>query len=353
MVAGRFRTDLFYRLCSDVVRTPTLCEQLDDRPEDLTLLLRFIARRTAGAAADAVAQEVHAWIERELADYAWPGNFRELEQCARNVIARGDWPIQILAEAARAIYWFNPLFWILVRRLRQASEHAADNIVLGLGVGQTEYARDLLEVAQELGAGARQGPILAVAQPSFLERRLIAVLNPRLKRVAAAPWATLLIVTLAVGVSIPLATLRDASTGAAASGDSAEASPAPGAASAALGAACPVTPTQSEAPPSSELADAFGDGPWHVNDDRSIWVWAQPYAAERTVSAIWIRPEGTQLSVTAERLDGAAPPIDATFDCCVPRIFKSGGIQFPTAGCWRVDAVAGDRRLSFVTEVLP
>jgi hypothetical protein len=171
--------------------------------------------------------------------------------------------------------------------------------------------------------------------------------------VAAAPWATLLIVALAVGVSIPLATLRDASTGAAASGDSAEASPAPGAASAALGAACPVTPTQSEAPPSSELADAFGDGPWHVNDDRSIWVWAQPYAAERTVSAIWIRPEGTQLSVTAERLDGAAPPIDATFDCCFPRIFKSGGIQFPTAGCWRVDAVAGDRRLSFVTEVLP
>jgi hypothetical protein len=56
--------------------------------------------------------------------------------------------------------------------------------------------------------------------------------------------------------------------------------------------------------------------------------------------------------VTAERLDGDAPPIDATFDCCFPRIFKSGGIQFPTAGCWRVDAVAGDRRLSFVTEVL-
>ena len=263
-------------------------------------------------------------------------------------VVRGDWPIQVLAEAARAIYWFNPLFWILVRRLRRESEHAADNIVLGLGVGQTHYARELLEVSHELGAGARQGPILAVAQPSFLEQRLVAVLHPGLKRVAATPWATLVIVLLAVGVSVPLATLRDAPGSAAVN---AGMSSAAGSYSLPGGAACPVTETLRDTPPSAELASAFGDGPWHVNDDRSIWVWAQPYRAGELVTAIWLRPEGTRLAVTAERLDGDAPEVEAEFNCCFPQPFKSGGLQFPTLGCWRVNATAGDRRLTFVTEV--
>lgn len=259
-------------------------------------------------------------------------------------VARGDWPIQVLAEAARAIYWFNPLFWILVRRLRQESEHASDNVVLGLGIGQADYARELLEISQQLGAGVRQGPILAIAQPSFLERRLVAVLNPKLKRVAAAPWATLVIISLAIGVSVPLATLRDTATGETETHESQ-------AAAAAGDSSCPVTPTITETPPNPELTAAFGAGPWHVNDERSIWVWAQPYAARQTVSAIWIRPEGTRLALNAERLDGDAPPVESTFDCCFPGAFKTGGLQFPTPGCWRVTATAGERTLTFVTEV--
>ena len=37
-------------------------------------------------------EEVVAWIDRELGrDYAWPGNFRELGQCVRNVMIRGSY----------------------------------------------------------------------------------------------------------------------------------------------------------------------------------------------------------------------------------------------------------------------
>ena len=267
-------------------------------------------------------------------------------------VARGDWPVQVLAEAARAIYWFNPLFWILAGRLRRESEHAADNMVLGLGIGQADYARELLEISRELGARARQGPILAMAQPSFLERRLVAVLNPKLKRVAAAPWATLVIMLLAVGVSVPLATMREnPAEAAAAAADSTGAVASAGSASAALGASCPVTPTVRGNPPAGDATAAFGEGPWHVNEDRSIWVWAQPYVAGQLVSAVWIRPEGTRLELGARRLDGEAPAVEASFDCCYPERFKSGGLVFPTPGCWQVDATAGDRRLSFVTEV--
>ncbi len=89
MAAGRFRTDFYYRLCSDLVRTPSLREQLLERPEELRDLVLFIARREAAGEADTVADEVVAWIDKSLGrDYPWPGNFRELEQCVRNVLVR-------------------------------------------------------------------------------------------------------------------------------------------------------------------------------------------------------------------------------------------------------------------------
>ena len=90
MAAGRFRADLYYRLSGDLIRTPPLREQLADDSGELVRLLTFAARRVVGldAAAD-VAHEAAACIERDLgAGYAWPGNFRELEQCVRNVVVR-------------------------------------------------------------------------------------------------------------------------------------------------------------------------------------------------------------------------------------------------------------------------
>jgi hypothetical protein len=109
-----------------------------------------------------------------------------------------------------------------------------------------------------------------------------------------------------------------------------------------------VTPTVEAVPPTAEM---LGSGPWHVNDDRTIWVWALPYAAESTINAVWVRPEGAQLALDGERIDGAAPRLEARVNCCSLQSFKSGGVRFPTPGCWRVTATAGDSRLTFVTEV--
>jgi transcriptional regulator with GAF, ATPase, and Fis domain len=86
MRAGRFREDLYYRLCSDLITTPTLREQLADAPHDLEELVRFVARRIVGQEeADPVTSEVLHWIQSHLGpDYGWPGNFRELEQCVQH-----------------------------------------------------------------------------------------------------------------------------------------------------------------------------------------------------------------------------------------------------------------------------
>ena len=111
--AGRFREDFYYRLCSDIIATPSLAEQLRESPDELPNLILFLARRLVGdAEAPALADEVQAWIEAHLGpSYPWPGNVRELEQCVRNVLIRGEYrpptardggPAEDLATALRA-----------------------------------------------------------------------------------------------------------------------------------------------------------------------------------------------------------------------------------------------------------
>jgi DNA-binding NtrC family response regulator len=91
--AGRFREDFYYRLCSDQITTPSLRAQLDAAPGDLETMVAHIAGRLLGGSeADDFADEAVRWINKNLGDgYAWPGNFRELEQCVRNLILRGEY----------------------------------------------------------------------------------------------------------------------------------------------------------------------------------------------------------------------------------------------------------------------
>ncbi|MEM7308278.1 MAG: sigma 54-interacting transcriptional regulator [Planctomycetota bacterium] len=92
MGAGRFREDLYYRLCSDIVTTPSLAERVRDSVDELPQLVRFLSTRLAGDEADSLADEALAWINAELGpDYSWPGNVRELEQCVRNILIRHEY----------------------------------------------------------------------------------------------------------------------------------------------------------------------------------------------------------------------------------------------------------------------
>ena len=91
--AGRFREDLYYRLCSDMITTPSLQEQVQGRPEHLRNLISFLARRlVTDAEADVLTTEVMSWIGDSLGwHYAWPGNVRELDQCLRNILIRREY----------------------------------------------------------------------------------------------------------------------------------------------------------------------------------------------------------------------------------------------------------------------
>ena len=74
VAAGRFRSDLYYRLNVILIRIPDLCERSEDIP---LLAAHFVDRlnRRMGRKIEAVSDQALAGLTR----YAFPGNVRELE----------------------------------------------------------------------------------------------------------------------------------------------------------------------------------------------------------------------------------------------------------------------------------
>ncbi|WP_129128072.1 sigma 54-interacting transcriptional regulator [Geomonas oryzae] len=91
MLGGRFREDLYYRLCSDVVTIPPLRERLREDPDELDNLIGAILYRVAGQQVPARERQlVKKVIRRDVGgDYDWPGNVRELEQAVKRIILTG------------------------------------------------------------------------------------------------------------------------------------------------------------------------------------------------------------------------------------------------------------------------
>jgi TonB family protein len=126
-------------------------------------------------------------------------------------IKRFDWLVQMVAEFARAFYWFNPLFWIACRRLRTDSELACDDVVISQGIQANDYARHLLEIARTSRKyGRAWSPVLAMAQPPTLERRFVAMLNPSLNHRPARGAGIALACLVAVCLVLPVAAMRGA-----------------------------------------------------------------------------------------------------------------------------------------------
>lgn len=123
-------------------------------------------------------------------------------------ITRGDWLVQMAAEVCKAVYWFNPLFWVACSRLRYESERACDDAVMNMGVASHMYATELLEIARSFGRHRHvwfPAPAMA-ARPSNLERRVRAMLTARLDRgpvTRGGRWASALAL---IAITLPIAT---------------------------------------------------------------------------------------------------------------------------------------------------
>jgi DNA-binding NtrC family response regulator len=149
MESGKFRRDFYYRLCSDMIVTPSLREQLAASPDEMTSLVAYLLRRITGAELD-LTNQIVSWIEKHLGlNYAWPGNMRELEQCVRNILVRGEYSPQ----------------------LREAGAHSAPPFVQDMTMGRLT-AEQLLKNYAEL-VFSKAGNYAETARSMALDRRTV------------------------------------------------------------------------------------------------------------------------------------------------------------------------------------
>jgi DNA-binding NtrC family response regulator len=85
MNAGRFRSDLFFRIAQVRIELPALRERLADLP----LLVEDVCKRVGKSEH---ANAVLAWIEQRMASHDWPGNVRELVNVASVAATLADQP---------------------------------------------------------------------------------------------------------------------------------------------------------------------------------------------------------------------------------------------------------------------
>jgi HEAT repeat protein/beta-lactamase regulating signal transducer with metallopeptidase domain len=128
--------------------------------------------------------------------------FHELAHLTRyDLVANG------IGQVAAALYWFHPLVWMAVRKLRTESERACDDLVLGVGTRASEYADHLLQIVCRAARSRTPAVALPMAQRHEFEGRMLAILE-RVARREPASWRHGVVLgALALGFMLPLAAL--------------------------------------------------------------------------------------------------------------------------------------------------
>lgn len=133
-------------------------------------------------------------------------------------IRRNDLLGHTLGRMACAIYWFHPLVWRAARRLRIESERACDDLALMCGLRASNYAEHLLEIVTSVRAPGTPAVAIPMADRKEFEGRMLAILDPDVRRGGGRRQSALLVAGLAmmavlVGGAVPAAQARAAEDG--------------------------------------------------------------------------------------------------------------------------------------------
>ncbi len=122
-------------------------------------------------------------------------------------IKRRDIVGHTVGRFACAVYWFHPLVWTAAKRLRAESERACDDMALLSGARPSDYAEHLLDIVARVRRNSTPSLALAMATRSEFEGRMLAILDPALRRTAPSrrQAASLVLSIVTIGVVIGLA----------------------------------------------------------------------------------------------------------------------------------------------------
>lgn len=118
-------------------------------------------------------------------------------------VKRFDVAFQLIARIVCALYWFHPLVWHGLKRLRVERELACDDCVLMAGARPSEYASELLEIARQFPAMSLPSAV-AMAKSSNLEQRIGSMLDAARSHLPIRPAAAraLVIVTALIVTTV-------------------------------------------------------------------------------------------------------------------------------------------------------
>lgn len=97
-------------------------------------------------------------------------------------VVRRDYLARWVGLLACALYWPNPLVWLAARCMHLAQEQACDDLVLRAGTPATDYAALLVDVACGALIEKELRAAVAMARPSTLEGRVLAIVDPTRNR---------------------------------------------------------------------------------------------------------------------------------------------------------------------------
>lgn len=122
-------------------------------------------------------------------------------------VRRFDVLMNAIGQVAAAAYWFHPLAWVALRRMRIESERACDDLVLRTGTRPSEYADHLLQIVSAARRQVTPAVALPLAQPREFEGRVLAILARGLRRESPSRLRAGMLAALGLVLIVPLAAL--------------------------------------------------------------------------------------------------------------------------------------------------
>lgn len=122
-------------------------------------------------------------------------------------VLRRDCLAKYVAQASRALLWWNPSAWMIAARLNREQELACDDVVLSAGVSADFYADVLLDVARDCPHSLVLGCAMTGSSP--LRQRLVHLfewrkeaIHARRRTAIAIPLLLLLLTTVSFAEKI-------------------------------------------------------------------------------------------------------------------------------------------------------